>query len=71
MLSENEELEQYNEELNRKLSNRKVTNLITCPQCKGKGGFFSTVCSPEYWKCHLCHGEKYVKGEHYETGSSA
>ena len=71
MPSENEELEKYNEELNRKLSNREVTNLRTCPQCNGKGHFYCSVCSPEVWMCHLCHGEKYIKGEDYEAGSSA
>jgi DnaJ-class molecular chaperone len=59
-MNESEEMEKYNKEFNEKLSARKKTNLRTCPQCRGVGGFYSTVCWPEFSKCSKCFGKKYI-----------
>jgi hypothetical protein len=57
---EMEMLESYNREFNERIAKRPVLNLIQCPKCKGAGGFYSTVAKPEYFKCDLCNGKKYV-----------
>lgn len=62
-LTEDEEIkaiEEYNNKFNETISNRKVTNLITCTNCNGKGGFVSTICDPPYSICNNCEGKKYV-----------
>lgn len=59
-MTENEELEEYNQEFNEKLSSREVKNLMTCPTCQGLGTFYSSVCDPSYWKCKMCGGKKYI-----------
>lgn len=55
-----DELEQYNKEFNERIANRPVKSLMTCPKCKGSGGFYSTVCYPEVSICNICFGKKYI-----------
>lgn len=60
MINENDICESYNKMNNDFLTNRKVTNFISCPKCNGAGSFYSAVCDPAVWKCNNCNGEKYV-----------
>lgn len=55
------EMNIYLKELNEKLERRPLGNLITCPECHGRGGFFSYVCDPPFMKCNKCKGKKYIK----------
>lgn len=59
-MTEDEELEEFNRLNNERLSSRPIDNLITCPHCDGRGGFFSPICEPPYLKCSICKGKKYV-----------
>ncbi len=62
-LEENEILEEYNQEFNEKISERKVGNKITCVNCNGNGYvYISLICDYEGIdrKCYTCNGTGYI-----------
>ena len=65
-----EQLEEYNKSQNDKLANRPVTNLITCPVCRGSGGYFSRISEPEWHICKNCYGRMYIDLDPYNFRSN-
>lgn len=59
-MTEFEEMEAFNAQFNQKMAERPVQNMITCPECQGRGGFYSCISSPESQRCWECLGKKYV-----------